>query len=134
VESEPPWALGTIHKLTEIEAFDAMTEFARAFYRRSGEPDDELLSFVASVSRSDWGTADPAHWSDWLEAIRSTLASSKTQPGVADRDEILLAAENLLERLRKTLAADPAGRRHALSWDDETLVFQLIELARSGRR
>ena len=72
-----PWAEGTVHRLTEVEAFDAMVAFVEAFWKRSGEPDDELGYFVRMVERLENGTFDPAHWDDWLQAIDGVLGGRR---------------------------------------------------------
>ena len=57
--------------LTTREAFGALVVFLEAFWVRDGRKDDglrRLLSWTAPVG-DDQEPADPAMWSDWLDAI-----------------------------------------------------------------
>lgn len=58
-------------------AYAAMYTFLEAFWIRCGQPDDsltKLLSFTQQQTWSDGGLADPAMWSDWLDAIAHVRA------------------------------------------------------------
>ena len=122
---------GTIHSLNEEEAFDAMVSFVEAFWIRSNKPDDMLGYFVEGVCRlNDNRTSDPAHWSDWLEAINIVKARGDNRSDIASISERLTEADGFLDRLRSTLAHD-RSKQNKLSWADEELVFQLIQIARS---
>ena len=50
-----------------------MFAFLDAWYKRV--PSDELGSLLSYMSLlADGGTADPAVWSDWLEAVRKAIS------------------------------------------------------------
>jgi len=124
------WEADVAQRLTLVEAFDAMEEFVRAFWKRSLEPDDTLGYFVDIVHRYPGGAADPAHWHDWLEAVARAKARSFGPGRSANLHEAVLRGDGLLERLRAAIASEPAGRHHSLTWEDAQLLFSLLELAR----
>lgn len=55
--------------LTKREAYAAMYAFLEQVYRRTGS--DDLGALLGGMSLlKDGGTADPAAWEDWEEAVR----------------------------------------------------------------
>lgn len=62
-------------KLTEHEAYAAMFAFLEHRYRLTES--DDLGTLLGSMSLlPDGGTADPAIWEDWLNAIREAESQS----------------------------------------------------------
>jgi hypothetical protein len=56
-----------VYTLDEKEAFEAMTRFLTAFYKRTGGDMDTL---IADIEIQDDGvTNDPAAWSDWMQYV-----------------------------------------------------------------
>jgi hypothetical protein len=61
--------------LTEHEAYVAMFAFLERRYRLSGSHD--LAALLGSMGTlSDGGTADPAAWGDWIEAVEAARAGT----------------------------------------------------------
>ena len=60
--------------LTTLDAYRAMHSFLEAYWERGDKTDDGLASLLSSTALDvlETGTADPAQWSDWLEAIDRT--------------------------------------------------------------
>lgn len=62
-----------MRQLSEREAYAAMFAFLDAWHKRG--PSDELAGLLGSMSLlADGRTADPALWSDWLEAVRKAIS------------------------------------------------------------
>lgn len=62
------------------QGFAAMRHFLNAFWERGGKPDDSmpmLLSWIDAGMWADGSPADPAMWSDWLNAVEATQQSAK---------------------------------------------------------
>jgi hypothetical protein len=56
-------------KLSEREAFEAMTRFLNEYYARAG---DDLVTLLADLGiERDGDTLDPAAWNDWLRCVRA---------------------------------------------------------------
>lgn len=65
--------------LNELQAFDAMVVFLRAYWTTRGEISDDIANLLSDVSRTVWANempGDPAAWSDWQIAVTSVLAST----------------------------------------------------------
>jgi hypothetical protein len=67
-------------EITVLDAFKAMRTFLERFWERGHRQDDtlaNLLSWTAMDPRTTptgkVGTADPAQWYDWVEAVTDTL-------------------------------------------------------------
>jgi hypothetical protein len=64
--------------LTIDQAFEAMRWFVAQFNEREPPERRETIEFILSwTSRAgfkDGGTADPAQWEDWEEAVAKALA------------------------------------------------------------
>ncbi len=59
--------------LTVKQGYIAMYKFLQELQRMTNS--DDLAGFLDGMSfLEDGGTADPAAWHDWLEAVRKTLA------------------------------------------------------------
>ena len=66
--------------LSTHQAFAAMQRYLTAYWERSGRPDDELALALSAMDRTVWRdgrTADPASWSDWLDAVCATLDADR---------------------------------------------------------
>lgn len=51
-------------------AFDAMTHFLDAWWRRGGETSDDVAIILSGLDRlEDGGPLDPAFWDDFLNAV-----------------------------------------------------------------
>lgn len=62
------------YDLSEQEAFQALTIFLSAFYRRAG---DDMATLLADIEvESDGDTRDPAAWDDWVDAVRAVKGAS----------------------------------------------------------
>jgi hypothetical protein len=67
-------------KITVKDAYIAMYRFVDAYFGRGGRRQGDLTLLVHDLSPSPdpndetalW-TADPAFWSDWLDAVRATI-------------------------------------------------------------
>lgn len=60
-------------KLTELQAYNAMFHFLKAYYERTNS--DDVGSLLGDLQMmSDNRTADPAAWSDWIKSVEATLA------------------------------------------------------------
>lgn len=58
--------------LSKLQAFEAMRKFLEGYYARTSSDDvGSLLSDMLFLD--DGGTADPAAWQDWLDAIEDAL-------------------------------------------------------------
>lgn len=55
--------------ITTGEAYLAMLEFARIYYRVGGETEKEVEFFINHISETPPNFADPALESEWFEAI-----------------------------------------------------------------
>lgn len=129
--SQPPWSAGANYQLDERQAFDAMVFFVETFWERSGRPEDELAQFVTMVGRTEADTQDPAHWHDWLDAVRRAIAGTEPLPA-ASAEETLLAAEDFQRRLNEAMSAASVVRlSRYLTADDLLLLHRLIDLARA---
>jgi len=61
--------------LTERDAYAAMFAFLEELYRRTAS--DELGALLGGMSLlQDGGTADPAIWADWEDAVRKAKAGT----------------------------------------------------------
>lgn len=59
-------------KLTELQAFNAMSKFLEGYYERTSSDDvGSLLSDMQILGDGD--TADPAAWEDWIESVNDVL-------------------------------------------------------------
>jgi len=57
-----------MYELDEHQAFDAMTRFLRAFYKRTN---GDMATLMADIEiQSDGLTNDPAAWEDWLKYVQ----------------------------------------------------------------
>lgn len=77
------WGQPIQHSLNELEAFDAMRAFLRAFWERGGSQPGELANLLSWTDRQEWPSGkqlphlrgaplDVAQWGDWLDAIEAT--------------------------------------------------------------
>lgn len=58
--------------LTQKQAYAAMFMYLEAIYDRTGS--DDLGALLGGMSLlCDGGTADPAAWSDWEQAVRQAI-------------------------------------------------------------
>ena len=61
-------------EITVAEAYVAMRTFVESFWERGGSAHDsdlsDLLSFGQYGEAGPTKTADPAQWSDWLDAVK----------------------------------------------------------------
>jgi len=72
-------------RLSSRQAYLAMFEFLRRHYERG--PTDEIGGLLGSLSLlPDGGTADPAAWPDWEEAVASVLAAEQPGQGYSEAD------------------------------------------------
>ena len=61
--------------MDEKTAFKAMTVFLEDYWNRVGRP-DALGDLLSGLQLGSDGTpVDPAHWSDWLEALEKVETS-----------------------------------------------------------
>jgi hypothetical protein len=69
----PPWDVPSRHQLTELEAYDAMRAFLKAYWERGLKSSDDIAVLLGSIQRgfpwADGSPADPAMWPDWLKAV-----------------------------------------------------------------
>ena len=63
-------------RLTEREAFDAMTAFLEKYYE-STKSDDVGALLGSMIFLEDGGAADPAVWGEWLEAVQEVVANEE---------------------------------------------------------
>jgi hypothetical protein len=72
-------------RLSSLQAYLAMFEFLRRHYERG--PTDEIGGLLGGLSLlADGGTADPAVWPDWEEAVASVLAAEGSGQGYSEAD------------------------------------------------
>jgi hypothetical protein len=58
--------------LNEIEAFDAMRAFLKAFWERGLRSSEDIGLLLSWLDRENWANGmpnDPAMWSDWRAAV-----------------------------------------------------------------
>ena len=55
--------------LTTDQAYQAMTSFLEAYWVRGGRTDDQIAILLGGMAGGQGETADPAMWSDWVEAV-----------------------------------------------------------------
>jgi hypothetical protein len=61
-----------VYVLDEREAFEAMTRFLTAFYKRTN---GDMATLMADIEmQSDGLTNDPAAWSDWMHFVAEVKA------------------------------------------------------------
>ena len=68
-----------IRSLDELEAFDAMIAFIRAYWELRGKSSDDIAKLLSDIDRNLWGNGmpgDPASWGDWQAAVSSVLKTS----------------------------------------------------------
>jgi hypothetical protein len=57
--------------LTQVEAYDSMRAFLQAYWERGLRESDEIACLLGQLAPlRDGISADPAHWEDWLAAVR----------------------------------------------------------------
>lgn len=59
-------------------AYKAMFRFLENYWDRGGRESDEIAELLGSMSMDiclDGKPADPAMWSDWLDAIKEVMGS-----------------------------------------------------------
>ena len=72
-------------RLTSRQAYLAMFEFLRRHDERV--PTAEIGGLLGGLSLlADQGTADPAMWPDWEEALAAVLAGERTHEGYREAD------------------------------------------------
>jgi hypothetical protein len=72
-------------RLSSRQAYLAMFEFLRRHYERG--PTDEIGGLLGGLSLlADGGTADPASWTDWKEAVEAILAAEGSEEGYRESD------------------------------------------------
>jgi hypothetical protein len=65
-----------MNRITEREAFLAMTLFLNRFAERAG---DDLLTLLGDITlMPDGGPFDPAAWEDWLSCVESIKSADPT--------------------------------------------------------
>ena len=58
--------------LTSLQAFNAMRNFLEGYYERTSS--DDVGSLLGDLQLlEDGGTADPAAWGDWVDAVTLAL-------------------------------------------------------------
>ena len=91
--SDDSWTGELCPDLDELAAFDAMRAFLEAYWERGLRSDDGLAMLLGNLNRSVWadhGTADPAMWQDWKEAV----ALIKRRPGGSMVDPLAAGLAN----------------------------------------
>ncbi len=73
-------------RLTELQAYNAMVKFLEGYYKETGS---DLMGWVlSSLSFTiDGGTADPAFWDEWGDAVKKVLQNQTNEK--QQIDEIL---------------------------------------------
>lgn len=67
-----------MEKLDAVLAYKAMFRFLDNYWERGNRNDDQIAVLLGSMSLETLGggkPADPAMWSDWLEAIEEVMAA-----------------------------------------------------------
>ena len=59
-------------KLTELQAFQAMTKFLEIYYKNTSSDDVAVLLGGMQIF-PEGGTFDPAAWEDWMDSINEVL-------------------------------------------------------------
>ncbi|MFA4900519.1 MAG: hypothetical protein WC563_13435 [Brevundimonas sp.] len=59
----------TFPTLTTDQAYQAMAAFLEAYWIRGGRTDDQIAILLGGMAGGHGETADPAMWSDWVEAV-----------------------------------------------------------------
>jgi hypothetical protein len=82
--------MGRMHRpLTLLDGFDAVRAFLEARFRNDGGRSGDLAILLGGMSRelaADARPADPAQWSDWLDAVASVRPGlGETAGAVATR-------------------------------------------------
>ena len=73
----PGMADDAMSRLSEREAFRAMTLFLTEYYERAGD----LVTLLADITvESDGRTLDPAAWDDWVRCVREVKARPGDEP------------------------------------------------------
>ncbi|MBO6767536.1 MAG: hypothetical protein JJ901_04415 [Erythrobacter sp.] len=68
-----------IRNLNELEAFDAMIAFIRAYWELRGKSSDDIANLLSNIDRNVWANGvpgDPASWGDWQIAVSSVLRTN----------------------------------------------------------
>jgi hypothetical protein len=63
------WAGQSTHRLSELQAFDAMRAFIEAYWERGGKQSDDIAVLLGSLNRDNGPPLDPAQWHDWLIVV-----------------------------------------------------------------
>lgn len=66
------------HKISLIDAFDAMRHFLEAYWDRGGKSSDDIASLLSSLNRDEPTGSPPldaAMWYDWLAAVSQTTST-----------------------------------------------------------
>lgn len=74
------WGQPMQYGLTELEAYDAMQKFLRAYWERGGKSPRDVAVLLTDISRNtelNLEPGDPAQWSDWLEAVAAVKGERK---------------------------------------------------------
>jgi len=65
-------------KLTELQAFNAMVKFLEEYYKETAS--DFMGGLISSLFfLPDGGTADPAFWSEWDDAVKNILQEQNSE-------------------------------------------------------
>jgi hypothetical protein len=68
--------ISSLPELTALQAFDAMRVFVESYWERGLKASDDLRLLLSAMNRetaiwADGGPADPAMWSDWMQAVET---------------------------------------------------------------
>lgn len=75
----PDEGVAETERLTESQAFQAMTDFLWQYARRAG---DDLITLLGDIELlADGSPTDPAAWEDWLECVRRIRAGLPPRRG-----------------------------------------------------
>lgn len=61
--------MSTLPTLTTDEAYRAMKVFLEAYWVGGGRTDEQIAILLGGMAGGAGETADPAMWTDWIEAV-----------------------------------------------------------------
>ena len=68
------------YTLTQVEAYDSMRAFLEAYWERGLREFEEIAVLLGQLQCLDDGIpADPAHWDDWVAAVKSVKERKRSQ-------------------------------------------------------
>ncbi len=74
------WIGAPPRTLNELEAFDAMRGFLKAYWERGGKKSDDLAGLLGNLNRDAWVNGQPldiAQWDDFRAAVNAVVSSGE---------------------------------------------------------